>query len=261
MTKNQPYKGKSFVNTQPIEKRVTEEYGTVDVKDIFYTLQGEGPFTGRPAIFIRLAGCNLQCPMCDTDYTTNRYHISPGRLVSNVINLARENNIPAHWSRPLVVLTGGEPFRQQTGQLVTRLLDAGFTVQVETNGTLEPPNINPYSWSTNPNLMGHTGAYIVCSPKTGIINQAVLDRCCALKYVVDHENIDHSDGLPTKALGHRVKDRLARPPAWWDRPIYIQPADWKDGPLNDINLAVALDSSLKYGYTLQTQQHKMLGLD
>ena len=60
------------INIQPIEKRELSVDGSVQVHSIFYTLQGEGPFSGQPAVFVRLAGCNLQCPACDTDYTSRR---------------------------------------------------------------------------------------------------------------------------------------------------------------------------------------------
>ena len=70
-------------NSQPIEKR-SRDADVLEVHSIFYTLQGEGPFCGSPAIFIRLAGCNLQCPGCDTDYTSKREHLSPETIVKRL---------------------------------------------------------------------------------------------------------------------------------------------------------------------------------
>ena len=63
------------INSQAIEKSAHYTTRSYDVHSIFPTIQGEGPFVGQPAIFIRLAGCNLQCPACDTDYTLSLIHI------------------------------------------------------------------------------------------------------------------------------------------------------------------------------------------
>ena len=59
-------------NTQPAEKQVKSSGLILAINSIFYTIQGEGPFAGSPAVFVRLAGCNLQCPMCDTEYTSRQ---------------------------------------------------------------------------------------------------------------------------------------------------------------------------------------------
>ena len=91
------------VNNQKREGIAPLRFGDVEIVDIWKTIQGEGPLAGCPSVFIRLAGCNLRCPWCDTDYTSNR------KLwrASEVVELVRA-------IRPsgLVVLTGGEPFRQ-----------------------------------------------------------------------------------------------------------------------------------------------------
>jgi len=91
-------------NIQPIEKSVFDEEGRLNVVKVWSTIQGEGPFTGTPAVFVRLAGCNLQCPLCDTNYTTNRKL----RSAEEVADLVQSE----HSKTSLVVLTGGEPFRQ-----------------------------------------------------------------------------------------------------------------------------------------------------
>ena len=94
-----------MINIQPIEK--IEHYGVpddggLDVHSIFPTIQGEGPFVGQPAIFIRLAGCNLQCPLCDTEYTEGRIRLS----VPVIFDAVQEH---IRLFAPLIVITGGEP--------------------------------------------------------------------------------------------------------------------------------------------------------
>src|SRR5438046_1505886 len=119
------------------------------VKEIFYTLQGEGAQTGRPAVFCRFAGCNLWsgheadrasavCRFCDTDFvgTDGR----GGGRFANAAELARA--AIAEWpggGRPLVVCTGGEPLLQLDASLIDALHAAGFEIAVETNGTQPAP--------------------------------------------------------------------------------------------------------------------------
>lgn len=234
-----------MLNKQPIEKRELRSDGYCTVHSIFQTIQGEGPFCGVPCVFVRLAGCNLQCPACDTDYTSTREVCTPASVVAQVEAL-----------RPtgLVVVTGGEPFRQNIRALIYALLDAGFYVQIESNGTLQPPEL-PY----NKHPEQRRGVYVVCSPKTGKLYPTVYNILCALKYVVDYRAVDEDDGLPTSALGH--SGYPARPPSGWDRPVYIQPMDAKDPQINAANYQVAVESCLRFGYTLQVQVHKIVGVE
>lgn len=96
--------------------------------EIFYTLQGEGTFTGTPAVFVRLAGCNLACDFCDTDYSL-KFVAS----VNDVVRRVRE----AGGDCPMVVITGGEPFAQsETLALIAALRADGRRVHVESNGTI-----------------------------------------------------------------------------------------------------------------------------
>jgi len=100
----------------------------LQMAEIFYSVQGEGHFTGTPAVFVRLAGCNLACAFCDTDYAL-RYFASVGDVVRGV-RLAGGDC-------PMVVLTGGEPLAQaEAATLVDALCADGRRVHIETNGTL-----------------------------------------------------------------------------------------------------------------------------
>ncbi|MCY4225397.1 MAG: 7-carboxy-7-deazaguanine synthase [Bacteroidetes bacterium] len=124
------------------------------VKEIYYTLQGEGHMTGRPAVFLRFAGCNLWsglerdrlsaiCQFCDTDFV-GMDGVGGGRFQTpKQLADAVSEAWPAHRSgqaKPYVVCTGGEPLLQLDHDLVKALQSQGFEVAIETNGTLIPPN-------------------------------------------------------------------------------------------------------------------------
>jgi len=234
------------MNSQPIEKlrRLNEEL--LDIHGIFYTIQGEGPHAGRPATFVRLAGCNLQCPMCDTEYTQGRQLMSAQHVARKCFESPT----------PLVVITGGEPMRQpgQLRELVFELLHRGMDVQIETNGTLPMP-------------VGLTSddCDIVVSPKTDTVQPRIASQAIAWKYVLDSRSVDPTDGLPVQALGNHVISRVARPSGLPSvrsrRHIYVQPADTQDEAQNALNLQAAMASCMKHGYTLQLQLHKILGVE
>ncbi len=124
------------------------------INEIFYSLQGEGHFTGHAAVFVRLSGCNLRCDFCDTRHESGRE--------MDAAEILRE--IDRYESRH-VVITGGEPSLQLTESFVSLLHDHGWYVQVETNGTHPlPANVD----------------WITCSPKG---TPVVLDRINELKVV------------------------------------------------------------------------------
>jgi 7-carboxy-7-deazaguanine synthase len=107
---------------------IFDNFMKYNLTEIFYSLQGEGFWTGLPAVFIRFAGCNLNCTWCDTDYTQRM------QLTAPEILLEIQQYPSAH-----IVLTGGEPTLQLTPDLIQRLHQAGKYLHLETNGTMEPP--------------------------------------------------------------------------------------------------------------------------
>jgi organic radical activating enzyme len=233
-------------NTQTVEKPKHIQSGIVDLHHVFPTMQGEGPFAGTAAVFVRLSGCNLCCPLCDTDYTSQRTAVKPEFIVDKVKACTTDD-----YATDLVVITGGEPFRQNIGPLVRVLVGLGYHVQIETNGTLYCAGF-PYD---DPNVT------IVCSPKAGSINSKLAPHITALKYVVHADQIDQTDGLPITALGHSARPVTAKPPAGFDRIIYVQPVDVEDEVENKRHLDAAVRSCFRYGYTLCLQLHKLLDLE
>jgi 7-carboxy-7-deazaguanine synthase len=104
--------------------------------EIFYSVQGEGTWTGTPAVFVRLAGCNLACDFCDTDYAL-RFTATIPEIVARVRDTGG--------ACPTVILTGGEPLAQTAApQLIAALRADGRRVHIETNGTIDvelPPDV------------------------------------------------------------------------------------------------------------------------
>jgi 7-carboxy-7-deazaguanine synthase len=233
-----------MLNIQKPEKKAINDGSELAVNSIFYTIQGEGPFAGTPAYFIRLAGCNLQCPLCDTEYT-NRKTMHIDKIVTA---LKLEN--PTAYPK-LVVITGGEPFRQKLTPLILLLISKNIHVQIETNGTLFDSAL-PY---------GHSLLTIVCSPKSGAINKFLMPRVSAFKYVATAESLVGSiDGLPSHALEHPNGNGLARPSADWKGKIYLQAVDEQDVEKNKINEQAVVASCLQYEHILCIQIHKLIGV-
>ena len=104
----------------------TIQMNSYSIKEIFYSLQGEGKFTGTPAVFIRFAGCNLKCPFCDTDFKDGK------KWTIWEIDSWLENQKE---TPPLVILTGGEPTLQADDKLCSMLHKYFRTIAIETNGT------------------------------------------------------------------------------------------------------------------------------
>ena len=106
------------------------------VNEIFFTLQGEGAHSGIPAIFVRLSGCNLQCPWCDTEF--EQYEImSAEQIIKTALSLYAYDN---EGRRKMLVLTGGEPSLQVDQPLIDALHKADFYICIETNGTHPLPD-------------------------------------------------------------------------------------------------------------------------
>lgn len=204
---------------------------TLRVVAIFKTLQGEGPFVGHPSVFLRLGGCNLACDFCDTEFES--FHdMSLQEVLTEVETHAGKTH-------RLVVITGGEPFRQEIAPLCKELIAREFRVQIETNGTL---------WRKLPDEVN-----IVCSPKVTngkyhVIRPDLLARIDALKFIVSADHLDYRD---VGEVGQGVHNT----------PIYVQPMDEYDPTKNAANQARALELAQANGYRLSLQTHKLLGIE
>ena len=108
---------------------------SLNLCEIFYSLQGESTFTGIPCIFVRLSGCNLDCAWCDTRYAENeRTPLSIEKIIDQI----------KRFGCNLIEITGGEPLLQkETPDLISQLLEMDFQVLLETNGSQSIQNIDP----------------------------------------------------------------------------------------------------------------------
>ena len=243
------------MNSQPITK-ADYTVDTIRVHSIFYTIQGEGPFTGRPALFVRLQGCNLRCTWCDTEYTdTSNIHSGDwpeDSLVARITSLIEETCAP----NTIVVITGGEPMAQPIGPLVKSLALSDYTVQIETNGTVVAPGF-PYKESN---------VYIVVSPKSqklasSYYRMEFARKVLAWKYILQWTD-KSNDGLPSLSTQVIGSDKIiARPPAFVDKKkIYVSPVD-DHGPEYKANVRKVVSVAMKYGYTVNLQTHKILEVE
>lgn len=243
-------------NQQAHEPRVRSDGKTLQLNSIFHTVQGEGPHAGRPAIFIRLAGCNLQCPACDTEYTL-RSPQTPESIVAAAYRMSESSGTK------LAVITGGEPFRQNIRRLVATLRRHGWSTQIETNGVLP---IDELSMSTYHSYSTEGSLDIVMSPKTGRVYYPMWGICRYVKYVVHKDNVA-DDGLPITALRNPLStstDRVARPPYNWKGTIYVNPEDSGNASVNKKNMQAALDAVMNYAddrRVLGVQMHKLYGVE
>jgi len=209
---------------------------TYSVKEIFYTLQGEGINAGRPAVFCRFAGCNLWsgreadrdtavCRFCDTDFVGTDGTLGGKFDAATALAATIASCWPANaHGRRLVVLTGGEPLLQVDTALVDALHARDFEVAVETNGTVEPP----------PGL-----DWICVSPKAGA--PLKLRHGDELKVVVPQAGQD-LDALADLAFDH----------------LLLQPMD---GPLLRQNTQRAVEACLADPrWRLSVQTHKKIGI-
>jgi 7-carboxy-7-deazaguanine synthase (Cx14CxxC type) len=205
------------------------------VKEIFYTLQGEGANAGTPAVFCRFAGCNLWngreadrgkavCQFCDTDFVGTDGDGGGRFQTAEALARACRAICGAIDNKMLIVLTGGEPMLQVDNDLINALHAYDFTVAIETNGTL--PVLDTIDW-------------ICVSPKAGA--ELKQTRGHELKLVYPQDGVDPAQYLDL-AFEHR----------------FLQPMD---GPAREANTCAAIAyCKANPAWRLSLQTHKMLGI-
>ncbi len=246
--------------TNPIRQQELNDDGKLWVHSIFPTLQGEGPLVGLPSIFVRLGGCNLACHFCDTQFEEGSEWMTVAEIMEKVWSHYHGNTAPF----PLLVLTGGEPMRQNIVPLIQEYLRASkeAAVQIETAGTLWVDGLDMHAFTYRYPRQGRVT--VVCSPKTPKLNEKIVPYIHAWKYIIRASELHPSWNLPgmsTQKLN--ILSTIARPPEYVRRTdIYMQPCDEGENAgatLANTRTAVALCQ--RYGYRMSLQTHKILGLD
>ena len=191
------------------------------VNEIFYSLQGEGHNTGRAAVFVRFAGCNLKCPFCDTEFT--RYEeLTTEEILAQIANVYHPTTNNQHPSSPLVILTGGEPTLQVDESFIDRLHEVGYEVAMESNGTHMPPS----------NL-----DWLTISPKQNV----VVKQCNELKCIYDMSGNVNDFGISADYY-------------------YLQPCDTGDATQNHLIIQQCIDYIKRHPrWRLSLQTHKLVG--
>ena len=205
------------------------------VKEIYFTLQGEGYHTGRPAVFIRFTGCNLWtglewdrqsaiCDWCDTDFVGTDGPNGGKYSTTEITNIITDLWPESQSSRPYIVCTGGEPLLQMDNTLIETIHDAGFEIGLETNGTMLPPQ--GIDW-------------ICVSPKSKA--DFILKKGNELKIV-----------FPQSGINPRQHENLE-----FDH-FFIQPMD---GKKQKENIKKSEEFVFKYPqWKLSLQTHKIVGI-
>lgn len=220
---------------------------TLDVSDLYVTVQGEGSFTGKPLVLLRLQGCDVGCPWCDTAYTwardaKNEQDSIPDALGDNEKWVAADVRIIADFVMSIkppgvewVLLTGGEPAQQPLGPLLAALHMRGLKVQLETSGT-------------GKEKLGHVD-WVTLSPKVGMpggvsMKLHAINSASEIKWVVGKD-----DDVA------KFKDFLEQwqiPP---DVPKWVQPLSQSEKATE-----LCIRAAAEYGWSVSLQTHKLLGL-
>jgi organic radical activating enzyme len=200
------------------------------VLEIFYSIQGEGAHVGMPAVFVRLAGCPLSCPFCDTPSRNDK-----GTLMS-VAEIMSEIN---KYQSELVILTGGEPTMHDLTELVTAIDEDDRQIVIETNGVANPfPIMDLSIW-----------VHYSVSPKAVSVSKEMYALAGSIKLLC---------GLETTA--DDILEQATMINSYGYPEILLQPIV-DDGPYaENLTLAHTVNLCLQTGYKLSLQIHKILGV-
>ena len=209
---------------------------TYRVNNIFHSVQGEGRNTGRASVFVRLAGCNLRCPFCDTGH--ERFQPMTAQQIA-----AQVASFP-DTARQLVVLTGGEPTLQADEQLVSAIKTLGCQVAMESNGTLPaPPNID----------------WLTLSPKSTAIQLPLNTPYWKELKLVFTTALQLEDLLEQLARVHGPRWQQFIDEAAW---CALQPCDTGQPQRNAAIVKDCVDYVMRHPrWRLSLQIHKLIGIE
>lgn len=252
---------------------------TYKIQDLFYTIQGEGPLAGEPALFVRLRGCNLRCTFCDTDFESGKQDLGLTDLLAKIDELKQKARC--------VVITGGEPMLQDLGPLCYQIISQfGLTVQIETAGTVWPESFNN---DVIHHLLRDRSIVIVCSPKTGEVVDDIAKFCTDWKYIISaRDELSEVDGLPNSSTQregyiaplYRPRHASLTFSEVRVNQVWVQPCDefsiarefdhelnrdrivnfTRNDLLNQQSAQVCAEIAMQYGYRMSVQMHKFLSL-
>ena len=222
---------------------------TLNINEMFETIQGEGAYTGIPSVFVRLQGCPVGCPWCDTKHTWEiksdlsvssedviaKSSESETYFASNEENLLslfkREGYVAKH-----VVITGGEPCMYDLRPLTTMLHENGFTTQIETSGTFE--------------VLCDSRTYVTVSPKINMkggydVLVSALERANEIKHpIAMQKHIDELDALLSKVSSLDGKQVCLQPISQQKRATEL-----------------AVSTCIERNWRLSLQTHKYIGIE
>ena len=241
-----------FGKNKTVKVQKSENYdGTLKIREVFHTIQGEGPFSGQRSVFLRFAGCNLKCFWCDTDFDS----VSLTKTIKETLDIFRDEP-----KGSLIVITGGEPLLQcGLVDVIEGLLSFGFHIQIETSGSVATEKFLQFLEKTEGERYVTDRLHIVCSPKTPKLEERLLPFILCYKYVLRAGEVD-LDGLPNKSTQVLGKSAVLYRPKEPGVPIYVSPCDEHDPVLNEQNLQVAIESVMEHGHLLSLQVHKIINM-
>lgn len=211
--------------------------GKYKIIEIFQSVQGEGFWAGHPAVFVRFAGCNLECPFCDTDYNQPAIAMTAEEIASQVSSLMPHPKTP-------VIFTGGEPLLQLDTDLIYTIfpsllhnLSQARQVRIETNGTIEVPV-----------LLRSLIGWVTVSYKPGQPQNQKYGN--ELKMLVNEDTVL---GLPMNFLEYLAEN------TFFDH-LYFQPVRYNNKERDDTIMRQTLFLSAIHNIPVSFQLHKFLGV-
>lgn len=219
------------------------------INEVFESIQGEGAFTGMPSIFVRLQGCPVGCPWCDTKHT---WEVRPDMQSTEAIIMMENKDSERYFASDLealfalfkryeysarhIVFTGGEPCMFDLTEVTTHAIREGFSVQIETSGTFE--------------IKCHEDVWVTLSPKINmkggyLVRDDALNRANEIKHAIAMEkHIEELDEL------------LARPGRSSQPLIYLQPISMQKRATE-----LAVSTCIQRNWRLSLQTHKFIGVE